>query len=263
MTDLFCIDTGAGQPLVLLHGGFLDHHMWDDQIPAFAPHRRVIAPDARGHGRSPNAEAPFRSADDLAGLLGHLDTGPAVLVGVSLGASTAVDTALEHPELVSAVVVTGSGISDTGSTEPHFNDPWTARTWSTWASAIAIGDLDVSVETLLLFAAGPHRTLDDLDPQVLDRLRTATRGTMVKHHAGETDWRVPLASTLERAATIDVPVLAISGTLDSPDHIEMAELLASTVVNGHAVSIDGTAHYPNLERPDVYNKLLTDFLTAL
>jgi pimeloyl-ACP methyl ester carboxylesterase len=42
-------------PLVLLHGGFLDHHMWDDQIPVFASRYRVIVPDARGHGASASA----------------------------------------------------------------------------------------------------------------------------------------------------------------------------------------------------------------
>ncbi|MEV0202481.1 alpha/beta fold hydrolase, partial [Nonomuraea sp. NPDC050691] len=53
-------DTGAGSPLVLLHGGFLDHGMWDDQVPVFAARHRVIAPDARGHGASDNATEPFR-----------------------------------------------------------------------------------------------------------------------------------------------------------------------------------------------------------
>ncbi|WP_420714398.1 alpha/beta fold hydrolase [Streptomyces sp. NRRL WC-3744] len=102
-------DAGEGRPLVLLHAGFFDHSMWDEQIRAFAPHYRVIAPDARGHGASSNATRPFRPADDLAALLRHLDVGPAVLVGISMGGGTAVDTALEHPELVRAVVVSGVG----------------------------------------------------------------------------------------------------------------------------------------------------------
>ncbi|MET7433034.1 MULTISPECIES: alpha/beta fold hydrolase [Streptomyces] len=93
--------------------------MWDEQMRAFAPHYRVIAPDARGHGASSNATRPFRPADDLAALLRHLDVGPAVLVGVSMGGGTAVDTALEHPELVRAVVVSGVGTS-----EPYFENPW-------------------------------------------------------------------------------------------------------------------------------------------
>lgn len=163
--------------------------MWDDQIPRFASRYRVIAPDARGHGRSANATEPYRLADDLAALLRHLDTEPAVLAGVSMGASIAVDTALEHPDLVAAVVVSGAG---TG--EPYFTDPWTTRALATWHAAMAAGDLEGSVEGFMLFAAGPHRTLDDLDPGVAGRLRRMARATMSKHTAGEPDLLVRSAT---------------------------------------------------------------------
>ncbi|WP_327668281.1 MULTISPECIES: alpha/beta hydrolase [unclassified Streptomyces] len=257
MSDLFWIDkgTGADRPLVLLHGGFLDHHMWDDQIPQLASDRRVIAPDARGHGRSPNATGPFRHTDDLAALLRHLDTGPAVLVGVSMGASIAIDTALEHPELVSGVVTSGAGTS-----EPYFTDPWTTGIWATWQSAMAAGDVTAAVEAFTTFTSGPHRTLDDLDPHVVDRLRAMTWGTMSKHTAEEPDWSVPLKDTWPRAAEITVPVRAINGALDSPDHIGMAERLTSSVVDGRSVSIPDAAHYPNMEHPEAFNRALAEFL---
>ncbi|RJL27128.1 alpha/beta fold hydrolase [Bailinhaonella thermotolerans] len=258
MSDLFWVDKGAGRPLVLLHGGFLDHGMWDDQIPVFSREYRVIAPDARGHGRSPNATGPFRPADDVAALLRHLGTGPAVLAGVSMGAAVAVDTALEHPELVSAVVVSGAGTS-----EPYFTDPWTLKAFAGWHAAMAAGDLDASVEGFMAFAAGPYRAVDDLDPAVASRLRRMARGTMAKHAAGEPDHLVPVRDTWERAAGIEVPVLAVHGSADSPDHIEMAERLVATVRDGRSVTIDGAAHHPTVERPDAYNRVLADFLRAL
>ncbi|WP_433372035.1 alpha/beta fold hydrolase [Streptosporangium sp. CA-115845] len=258
MNDLFWLDTGTGRPLVLLHGGFVDHGMWGDQIPVFASRYRVIAPDARGHGRSANATEPFRLTDDLAALLRHLDTGPAILVGVSMGAGIAVDTALEHPELVGAVVVSGGGTN-----EPYFTDPWTTQAMAAWHSAMAAGDLDASVEAFTLFAAGPHRTLGDLDPEVVGRLRRMSRGTMSKHTGDEPNRLVPVRDTWDRAAKIDVPVLAINGAIDSPDHIGMAERLVRTVANGRAISVEGSAHYPNMERPDIFNEILEDFLRTV
>ncbi|WP_242578426.1 alpha/beta hydrolase [Streptomyces sp. MST-110588] len=258
MNDLFWLDTGVGRPLVLLHGGFLDHHMWDDQIPALATRYRVIAPDARGHGRSANATEPFRHTDDLAALLQHLGIDSAVLVGVSMGASIAVDTALEHPELVSAVVVSGAGTS-----EAYFTHPWTIRTWADWQTAMAAGDLDAAVEAFTLFAAGPDRTLDDLAPEVVGRLREMTRNTLSKHTPDEPDLRIPVPDTWNRAAGIKVPVLAINGAIDAPDHTGMAERLTRTVVRGSATSIDGTAHFPNMERPEAFNQALEDFLRTL
>jgi pimeloyl-ACP methyl ester carboxylesterase len=248
-------DTGTGQPLVLLHGGFLDHHMWDDQIPALAPLYRVIAPDARGHGASANATRPFRHTDDLAALLRHLDSGPAVLVGVSMGASTAVDTALEHPDLVRALVVTGAGTS-----EPEFTDPWTLKMLGDWTAAMAAGDLDGSVDAFALSAAGPHRTLDSVAPEIVRRIREMARRTMAKHTRGEPDLHVPVPDTWKRAAEITVPLLAINGGLDATDHIGMAERLARIVAHGHAITINDAAHYPNMEQPDAYSQTLLDFL---
>jgi pimeloyl-ACP methyl ester carboxylesterase len=258
MNHLFWQDTGSGRPLVLLHGGFLDHTAWDAQTAAFASRWRVIAPDARGHGRCANATGPYRLTDDLAALLRRLDTGPATLVGVSMGAATAVDTALEHPHLVSAVVVGGAGAG-----EPYFTDPWTTQALATWHAAMAAGDLPGSVEAFVRLGAGPHRALDDLDPDVVRRLRTMATGTMSKHAAGEPNWLIPVTDTWARAAAIDVPVLAINGALDSPDHIGMADRLVATVAHGRSVSIDGAAHYPNMERPEAFNEVLEDFLRTL
>src|SRR5689334_4991292 len=98
MTVLFHREAGSGRPVVLLHGGGLDHRSWDDQVgPLAAAGHRVITPDARGHGRSPAPAVPYRHCDEVAALLRALDTGPVTLVGLSFGAGVAVDVALEHP----------------------------------------------------------------------------------------------------------------------------------------------------------------------
>ncbi|MFE0149676.1 alpha/beta fold hydrolase [Nonomuraea sp. NPDC059007] len=255
MNGIFWTDQGSGRPLVLLHGGFLDHHMWDDQIPVFAAGHRVIAPDARGHGRSANAAEPYRQTDDLAALLRRLGAWPATLVGVSMGAGIAVDTAIEHPDLVSAVVVSGAGTS-----EPYYSDPWTTRELAAWQAAMGAGDLCGSVEGFMTLSAGPRLGPDGLDPEVARRLRAMAGGTMSKHTAGEPNLLVPVRDTWERAAKIEVPVLAISGALDSPDLVGMAERLAASVPHGRAVTIGDAAHHPNMERPAAYNRILAGFL---
>ncbi|WP_335940680.1 alpha/beta fold hydrolase [Streptomyces sp. PTD5-9] len=251
-------DAGEGQPLVLLHAGFFDHGMWGEQIRAFAPHYRVIAPDARGHGASSNATRPFRPADDLAALLRHLDAGPAVLVGVSMGGGTAVDTALEHPELVRAAVVSGVGTS-----EPYFEDPWSLEVLGEQNGALAAGDIEGWLNGHVRFAAGPHRSLGDVDADIANRLRAMASRTISKHTVGEPDHRVPVPQTWRRAASIDVPVLAINGALDVSDHIAMAERLVHAVPDGRAVSVENTAHFPNMEEPAGFNALLAGFLETL
>ncbi|MFJ8357283.1 alpha/beta fold hydrolase [Streptomyces sp. NPDC093984] len=250
-------DEGAGAPLVLLHGGFLDHRMWDDQIPVFARTHRVIALDARGHGASSNATGPFRHTDDLAALLRHLGTGPATLVGLSMGGAIAVDTALEHPDLVRALVVSGVGTS-----EPDFQDPWTQAANSAYWHALGAGDIDAFLDAFARFIHGPQRTAEDVDPEVDRRVREMARGTISKHTRDEPDHQVPVTDTWARAATIEVPVLAVNGGADSPDHIRMAERLVRTVAHGRATVVEGTGHYPNMERPDAFNAIARDFLRS-
>ena len=251
-------DEGAGPPLVLLHGGFLDHRMWDDQIPVFARTHRVIAMDARGHGASSNATRPFRHTDDLAALLRHLDVGPATLVGLSGGGATAVDTALEHPTLVRALVVSGVGTS-----EPDFQDPWTRDVQAAYWRALGAGDIDTFVDTFSLFTCGPRRAAEDIDPEVDRRVREMARGTIIKHTSDEPDWSVPVTDTWDRAAAIKAPLLAVNGGIDSADHIGMAERLVRLVPGGRAATVEGTAHYPNMERPDAFDAIVQEFLRAL
>lgn len=259
MTDLHWHDTGSGRPLVFLHGGFLDHRMWNDQIPAFAADYRVIAPDARGHGRSPNASGPFRHGDDLAALLRHLNTGPAILIGLSMGGGIAVDVALDHPDLVAAVIVSGAGTS-----EPEFTDPWTNDVLAEFGALMGTGRAEPAIDAFIAFTTGPSRTLDHVDPEVVRRLYEMMRASFAKHTVGEPKWMMsPPADPWARVPDLTIPLHAVNGDLDSPDHIAMAERAVALAGTGTAHLIEGTAHYPNMERPDRFNALLRDLLQAL
>lgn len=257
--DLAYLDTGSGDLVVLLHSGYVDHRLFDDQIPALAAAGyRVIAPDVRGHGWSANASEPFRWADDLAGLLRHLDAGPAALVGVSMGGAIAGDTVIEYPELVRGVVLGGASVSDFRYTY----DP-TQKVVAASAVALNAGDVEGWLKVFLRSVAGPFRTADDIDPRLLDSLREMALHTIAKHTPGETNWHVPMAGTWPRVPKIDVPVLTVNGALDSPDLIADAELFACTVLSGRSVLVEGVSHFPNLERPEEFNGLLLDFLRGL
>src|SRR3954451_16347255 len=110
---LFFTDEGEGDPPILMvHGFSCDGHDWMWQIPHFAAHHRVIVVDIRGHGRSSvpdDGYEPKQFAADLAGLLEHLDVGPVVAMGHSLGGAIVSALAVERPDLVSAVVSVDPG----------------------------------------------------------------------------------------------------------------------------------------------------------
>ncbi|MFJ6216711.1 alpha/beta fold hydrolase [Streptomyces sp. NPDC092296] len=246
-----------GRPLVLLHSGFVDHTQFDNLVPGLvAQGHRVIAPDARGHGYSANASKPFRQADDLAALLRHLDLGtPAVLVGVSLGGLIAIDTAIEHPGLVRALVVSGRGLG-----EPDLSDPWSAALQEAQARALATGDIPGWLDCFAQWAAGPTRTLDDLDPDLVRHIKEMALRTLLKHTPDEPNHCVPVADVALRAKDIAVPVLAVNCALDTPGCLDTVAALLDAVPDGRSTQLAGAAHYTTMEQPAEFTRILMDFL---
>lgn len=261
--DVAYVDHGSGVPVVLLHGGGLDHRMWAPQMNAFPGHR-VIAPDARGHGGSSSADTPFRLVDDVVGLLDALGLSEAVVVGLSMGGGTAVDLAVEYPDRVLGLVVSGTGTSD-----PEFRDPWVLDIQATWQRAVQERDPEAWVEGFARFLPGPHRGPDDVDPALVEANDTMIRHTLTTHVLPlVAQGRMPEQPTAvervnDRRRGIDVPVLAITGDLDADDHRRLTRELLDCVTDGREVVVPGTAHYPNLERPDLFNRAVADVLQGL
>ncbi|PYQ07552.1 MAG: alpha/beta hydrolase, partial [Acidobacteria bacterium] len=99
---------GAGEPLILLHGGVGAIEMFADILAALSKARHVIGVDLQGHGRTADIERPLSlevMADDVAGLMKHLGIGKADVMGYSLGGEVALRTAIQHPDLVRKLIV--------------------------------------------------------------------------------------------------------------------------------------------------------------
>lgn len=115
-TDDRCGDE-AGSPLLLVHGWGADSNGWCFHLPELTRARRVIAVDLRGHGRSSTPADGYRPRDlatDLAALLDHLDVGPVVAIGHSMGGQVVTALAVEHAAHVRAVVVIDPAYGATG-----------------------------------------------------------------------------------------------------------------------------------------------------
>jgi pimeloyl-ACP methyl ester carboxylesterase len=72
-----------------------------------------------------------------------------------------------------------------------------------------------------------------------------------------------VTDTFARASEIAVPLLTLNGGLEPADMLAAAERLAATVRDGRAEVIEGVGHYPNLEKPEIFNRILSEFLHTL
>src|SRR5260370_37953280 len=99
---------GAGDPLVLLHGGVVGMTMFDAILPELAGRRQVISVDLQGHGRTADVDRPlsFESmADDIAALIKHLGFENPDVIGLSLRGVAALQGAFRHPRSIRKLVV--------------------------------------------------------------------------------------------------------------------------------------------------------------
>jgi len=107
---------GAGKPLVLLHGG-IDPDCFGSTLVELAKRRQVIAVHLQAHGHTPDTDRPLRSetlGDDVAALIGHLKFGRADVMGYSLGAGVALQTAIRHPAVIDRLVFVSAAMRQDG-----------------------------------------------------------------------------------------------------------------------------------------------------
>ncbi len=251
---------GFGLPVVFLHAGVADRRMWAGQMREVAEAGfHVVAYDRRGFGESEAVDEPFSHLSDLETLLDRLSIHAAILVGASTGGGLAVDFALEHPERTIGLVLIGTALS--GAPDPELPEEaealFDARDYAAerrqWASVNRI-DAHLWLDGPLEKAGrveGPARELFlEMNGQALEK-------------PALTQEDEPELSAADHVGHITAPVLLVVGELDFPHIVERHEELSEELENAFAVTIEEAAHLPSLERPDLFDPLLLEFLEAV
>ncbi|OOG20300.1 alpha/beta hydrolase [Sphingobacterium sp. CZ-UAM] len=108
---------GEGKPLVLLHGSYMTIPLnWSQAIPMFKG-RKVIVAEMQGHGRTRDIARKISyegMADDVSGLLKHLQIDSADILGYSMGGGVAFQLAIRHPEQVRRLIVLSGSYAHDG-----------------------------------------------------------------------------------------------------------------------------------------------------
>jgi len=111
--NLYYDTHGSGRPLILLHGGLGSGEMFAPVLPVLAARHQVIAVDLQGHGRTADIDRPLDvrlMAGDIAALIDHLELAKPDVVGYSLGAGVAFQTAVMYPAKVRRLVMVSANI---------------------------------------------------------------------------------------------------------------------------------------------------------
>ena len=252
------LEDGDGLAVVFLHAGVCDKRMWLSQMQAVADAGwHAIAYDRRGYGETESADEAFNHVDDLEALLEALDVHAAVFVGCSMGGGLAVDFALRNPGQVIGLALIGTSI--TGA-------PWSATDAEQMIEAAEEdayerGDLD------MVNRVQAHEWLDGPRAQS-GRVGGAARQLFLDMNAivlgkPELTLEERRPDAWRRVAEVGAPTLLIVGDQDFSAIIERHEHLSEEMPNAFAAVLEDVAHIPSIERPDLVNSLLLQFLDAI
>ncbi|WP_127753583.1 alpha/beta hydrolase [Devosia sp. 1566] len=251
-------ELGEGLPVVFLHAGVADSRMWASQMQAVAAAGwHAITYDRRGFGETQSPDEPFSHLDDLEALLDALDIHAAVLVGCSLGGGLAIDFALRHPGRIIGLALLGTSV--TGA--PWSTSDMEAAVEAAEEDAYERGDLD------MLNKVQAHQWLDG--PRAPSgRVGGAVRelfldmnGIALRKPELTQGERAPEAWS--RVGEVAAPTLLLVGDEDFGALIERHDHLSEEMPNAFAAVLEGVAHLPSIERPDLVNTLLLQFLHAI
>lgn len=249
-----------GDPIVLIHGSWVDHRTWEPILPLLAGSMRTLVYDRRGHGESsggPRPEPLRTDAEDLAELLVASDHYPVHVVGHSYGGNVALRLGVDHPELVRSLVVHEPALIGLLDDDPA-TQPEAARLRADVATLTALIDHGRSEEAAREFVNAFAQ-----DPEAWTRLSPVWKRTFVKNASR---WREEFADpATERPDLLALsefmsPVLFTEGALSPPFLHRMSEALRSRMKNAYLVRLPDVGHFPHLTHPALYVGVLHRFL---
>jgi pimeloyl-ACP methyl ester carboxylesterase len=229
---------GAGQPLVLLHGGLSTVETLDAMTAVFARQYEVYLPERRGHGRTPDVDGPItyqNMAGDTAAFMDAVGLRSAHVLGFSDGGNVALQVAVDRPDLVGKLVVMGAAAGPDGYTRDQVQ---LFRRWSGKPSPAIMGGFKQV-----------HAAVSPDGPEHFE---------VVFAKAGQlwhSDWGLS-GDDLEQLRAPTLVLLADDDVVT----VEHAAAMVRALPDAQLAVVPGTSHALPFEKPDLVNRLVLDFL---
>jgi len=261
---LYYEEVGRGAPIVFVHEFADDVRGWSAQVKFFARRYRTIAFNARGYPPSDVPEdaeqySQVRAADDIKAVLDHLGLAKGHVIGLSMGGYAALHFGLLYPERALSLTVGGAGYGSGSADRAGFHRD----------TDHVIAQFEESGMALVaeFYTRGPTRVqFMAKDPVGWQGFHDRFAGGSARGHANTmrgVQRRRPSIFELEsRLERLTVPTLIMTGDEDEPC-LEPALFMKRKIPTAGLVVIPNSGHAINLEEPDLFNRAVLDFLTAV
>lgn len=223
---------GAGDPVLLIHGGLGHADLWAAQVTDLMADHLVIVADSRGHGRSSRTADPFGydlMAADYVALLDFLKIDKVDLVGWSDGGIIGLNIAMTNPKRLNSVFANAANITTDGV------DPTVAEDAVFGAY---IGKMAADYGKM-------SPTPDQFDAFV---------GQISEMWATQPNW------TDAQVAAIQVPVAVVVGDYDEAILRSHTDKMAGLIPGAKLVILPQVSHFAMLQAPDDYTAAIRAFI---
>jgi pimeloyl-ACP methyl ester carboxylesterase len=242
---------GAGAPIVLLHPFPFARDIWGGLSDVLAARHQVIAVDARGFGETPLGGSGYAIADladDVAGLLDHLDVDRAAVLGMSMGGYTALACALRHPARVAALILADTRAGADAPAMRAARDGAIARIRTTGSGPYLDGSM-----ARLLSTGAPPSLVTFLRGWAEDRAESLIAG--IEALRDRPDRTAELGG-------VHCPTLAIRGADDQVTPADDMREMVGAIADATFVELPSAGHLAHLEAPEPFERALMPFLAS-
>lgn len=250
-------EKGTGLPVLLIHGFPLCRRMWQPQVAALSEAGyRVICPDLPGFGENPlSGRSPSMStyADAVIALLDQLGIDKAVVGGMSMGGYVLLNLLERYPERLTGALflMTRAAADDAAGKEKR----------TLLASQVSEGNLTVVPDafTQVLFAPDTPQKKPELVAKVRQWMGSTSKEGVAAGLLAMRD----RDDSVAKLSGFALPALVVGAEHDSAVPLEHSRLLAEKLPGAELKVIPGAGHMANLEQPEMFNRVLLEFLSGL
>ena len=263
-TQLYYEQTGKGTPLVFVHEYSGDHRSWEAQMRCFARRYRCIAFNARGYPPSevPKARSKYTHTiftDDIADVMRHLGLRKAHIVGCSMGAYSALQFGIRYAARALSITTVGAGSGSNPRTRAAYlrNCEAIAQRFDALGMPAAVRAGGVSPGRI------PQMNKDPRGFAEFRRYQEAHSALGLAHtQRGVQAKRPPIFQLEKFLRRVKVPLFVVSG--DEDDNCVAPAVFMKKVCPAARLWIcPSTGHTVNTEEPDLFNRMLGDFLALV
>lgn len=261
---LYYEEVGTGTPILFVHEFASDWRGWEPQMREFGKRHRCIVYSARGYTPSevpgnPNAYTYKHVMRDAVAVLDHLKIDSAHLVGLSMGGYTSLQVALNHPERVRSIVLAGTGSgSERWYTENFHKASRTLSDQFAREGSAAVAKTYGFSPSRIPFLVKDPRGFDEFASRLAEHDAQGSAHTSRSFQGA----RPSLYDFEDDIRKLTTPALIVVG--DEDDRcIEPSLFLKQTIPASGLVMLPKTGHVVNLEEPDLFNRVVGDFLTRV